>query len=80
MSLREEFTEVILKGLESNYDLLELRNYLDDFKKRGMSRETMIEVLEALRVEVKSESEDTILELLDFVVGFCNSKLSIFKI
>ena len=53
MSLREEFTEVILKGLESNYDLLELRNYLDDFKKRGMSRETMIEVLEALRVEVK---------------------------
>ena len=79
MSLREEFTNVILKGLESNYNLLEFRNYLDDFKKRGMSRETMIEELEALRVGVNTEREDTLLELLDFVVGFCNPKLSIFN-
>ena len=79
MSLREEFTNVILKGLEGNFNLLEFRKYLDDFKKRGMSREMMIEELEALRVGVNTEREDTILELLDFVVGFCNPKLSIFN-
>ena len=77
MSLREEFTNIILKGLESNYNLLKLRNYLDDFKKRGMSREVMIEELEGLRVGVNTEREDILLELLDFVVGFCNSELSI---
>ena len=79
MSLREEFTNIILKGLEGNFNLLEFRKYLDDFKKRGMSREMMIEELEALRVGVNTEREDTILELLDFVVGFCNPKLSIFN-
>ncbi|MBQ3163543.1 MAG: hypothetical protein IJC02_03255 [Lachnospiraceae bacterium] len=78
MSLKEEFAKTVLKGLESNYDLLELRNFLDDFRKRGMSKETMIEVLEKLRIDVKPESEDIILELLDFVVGFCNASLSIF--
>ena len=78
MPLKEEFAKAVLKGLESNYDLLELRNFLDDYRKRGMSKETMIEVLENMRVDVKTESEDIILELLDFVVGYCNPRLSIF--
>ena len=78
MPLKEEFAKAVLKGLESNYELLELRNFLDDYRKRGMSKETMIEVLENMRVDVKTESEDIILELLDFVVGYCNPRLSIF--
>ncbi len=78
MSLRDEFIQAILEGLENNYDLLELRSRLDVFRKRGMTQRNMIEVLEALRVEVKAEDEDIILDLLDFVVGFCNSELSIF--
>ena len=72
----QAYSPTLLVGKLS--DLLELRNFLDDFRKRGMSKETMIEVLEKLRIDVKPESEDIILELLDFVVGFCNASLSIF--
>lgn len=79
MTLREQFVQGIQKCLEDKFDLLECRDYLADFRKRGMSKEMMIEALEELRVEVQPENEDTILEMLDFVTGFCNANLSVFN-
>ena len=38
----------------------------------------MLENLEELREESTSATEDILLDLMDFVVGFCNPRLSIF--
>lgn len=43
-----------------------------------MGKNSMLENLEKLREISDSETEDILLELMDFVVGYCNPNLSIF--
>ena len=79
MSLNMYFKYSIQKGIESDSnDLLKLREILVLYKDRGMSKEVMINSLEELRGDSDSETEDLILELMDFVTGFCALKLSIY--
>ena len=58
----------------------ELYAFLLEQKMRGMDRESMYQTLEKCRMLVTdSDEEDTILDLMDFVVGFCRQDLSIFS-
>lgn len=59
-------------------DLLLLRDCLIDFKNHGMDEESMYVSLEELRVGSNEETEDLLLELMDFVRGFCNPELCVF--
>ena len=59
-------------------DLPALRECLISFKNHGMSRDSMLSNLEKIRNESDSKTEDTLLDLMDFVAGWCNPNLSIF--
>ncbi|MBQ8941651.1 MAG: hypothetical protein IJ062_07410 [Firmicutes bacterium] len=80
MILVERFKEDILWELEHNSDdLMQLRGCLVKYRVQGMNKSTMIKILEELRKYVDQKTEDVLLELLDFTVGFCNPKLSIYE-
>jgi len=49
------------------------------FKKAGLDKPAMELLLFALRKELPTR-EDTILDLLDFVTGFCRQDLAIFQV
>ncbi|MBE6753849.1 MAG: hypothetical protein E7559_05815 [Ruminococcaceae bacterium] len=68
-----------MQQLESgNSDLLALRECLVDFKNRGMDKECMYSTLAEMRAECDEKTEDIILELMDFVTGFCRAELRIY--
>lgn len=58
-------------------DIDSLYKQLCLFKNRGMSREKMLECLETL--QENHEMEDRILELMDFVTGFCSPHMTVYK-
>ncbi len=49
-----------------------------NFKDHGMGRDRMLKNLQTLRAESDSETENILLNLMDFVVGWCNPSLAIF--
>lgn len=48
-------------------------------KDEGMSKDDMLSFLEQLRTNNDEKIEDVLLELMDFVAGYCNPSLVIFK-
>jgi uncharacterized protein YeeX (DUF496 family) len=75
MLIIENFRKEIEHGISSSMDLLLLRFVLEKYKDKGMNKTTMREALSGMR---RSDYEDRILELLDFVEGYCRNDLSIF--
>lgn len=84
-----EFIEMSLKEELFNLLLVELHNSISDnlsglykillrFRDNGMTKENMYECLEELREACDSLTEDKVLELMDFVGGFCNPRLDLF--
>lgn len=79
MSLNEEFKQLLLSEIKNNHNnLLILRECLLKFKSLGMDKDCMVRNLEELRNGSDEETEDILLELMDFVVGWCNPDLLIF--
>ena len=79
MTLNEEFMIVLSAEIkEENNNLLVLHKCLMKFKNAGMDKDSMIKSLKELRNSSGSETEDVLLELMDFVVGYCNHNLSIY--
>ena len=80
MLLDEEFRQLLLSEIKSDHNnLLILREYLLKYKSFGMDKDSMVRNLEKLRNGSDTETEDILLELMDFVVGYCNPDLSIFN-
>ena len=77
MTLNEEFMKVLSAEIKEK-NLLVLHKYLMEFKNAGMDKNSMIKSLKELINSSDSETEDVLLELMDFVVGYCNPNLSIF--
>ncbi|MBQ7776515.1 MAG: hypothetical protein IJ379_11410 [Lachnospiraceae bacterium] len=80
MTLNEEFMIVLSAELKrSPNDLDKPYEYLCEFRDRGMDKDSMYENLEKLRMSCDSEAEeDTVLDLMDFVSGWCSPHCSIF--
>lgn len=79
MSLNEDFMQLLSVEIKKQHNnLLILREYLIKFKSVGMDKDSMIKSLEELRTNSDPETEDILLELMDFVVGYCNPNLAIF--
>ena len=78
--ISEEFRLIVLQSVmreERNYSVL--YGYLLEFKGKGMNQQEMYDDLEELRKHIQTEEqEDLLLDLMDFVVGFCNPKWKIF--
>ena len=79
MPLNEEFKQLLLSEIEDNHNnLLILRECLLKFKSFGMDRDSMLRNLEELRNDIDTETEDILLELMDYVAGWCNPDSSVF--
>lgn len=79
LKIEDEFYIKFPLAIEEHRDnLLLLRENLIKFRNQGMDKDLMLKCLESLREKNDSQIEDVLLELMDFVVGFCNPPLSIF--
>ena len=79
MSLNGEFKLLLMSEIKNDRNnLLVLRECLLKFKSFGMDKDSMIGNLEELRNGSDTTTEDILLELMDFVVGYCNPDLFIF--
>lgn len=79
MSINEEFKQLLLLEIKNDHNnLFILRECLLKYKSIGMDKDSMVRNLEEMRNGSDTETEDIMLELMDFVVGFCNPNLSIF--
>ena len=77
--LDENFSEDILRRINiNNVNNLELREVLVEYKNSGMDKNFMLEKLEELRSGCDSDTEDVILDLMDFVTGYCRPDLKIY--
>ena len=77
-ALDNEFFQLFTERI-SFYDLLILRDRLVKLKNKGMGQKTMLANFEKLRSVCESEEEeDVLLNLMDYVVGYCKPSLSIF--
>lgn len=67
--------------IESHIDnFMYMYEYLVKCKNNGMSKEIMMEKLERIRSRCDSENEeDMILDLMDFVGGWCSPHMRIFE-
>lgn len=79
MSLNKEFIQLLPLEIEKHSDdLMILREFLIRFKDNGMNKESMLKNMEELRSRSGSEeTEDVLLELMDFITGWCNPNLDI---
>ena len=67
-------------GVENELSLAELLEILREFKREGGSQSEALETLEVLRSQSTDEnSEDVLLELMDFVTGFCSPHMSLWN-
>lgn len=73
-TLSKEIYVIICKN-SSNEDI---RDFLLDYKNKGMTQKDMYNALELLRKNMTDEEEDKLLEVMDIVSGFCIQSLKIF--
>ena len=81
MPLNKEFIQLLPLEIEKHpYDLLVLREFLIRFKDKGMDKESVLKNMEELRSRCDSEEKENImLELMDFITGWCNPSSDIFN-
>ncbi|MBN3209236.1 MULTISPECIES: hypothetical protein [Pectobacterium] len=75
MPIKEEFIDILSSEIVFCSNLMKLRELLVSFKVRGVSKNEMLLYLNELRLV---SNEDVVLELMDFVEGYCNPQLSIY--
>ena len=80
-SEKKKMTAEIKKGINENKNTFELRDVIIGFKKKGGSQKEAHEILEKIRFEFEANEnkEDKVLELLDFVCGWCQKEFRIWK-
>lgn len=75
MFQQHTFINEITTGITLHYDLTILREILLSYKNRGMTQDVMRDTL----IEIQhTENEEIILDLLDFVEGFCRADLKLY--
>ena len=80
MKIDDEFRLILFLELKKNHNnLLVLRECLLKYKDIGMNKDDMLANLNKMRYESDNETEDILLELMDFVEGYCTEDLSIFS-
>lgn len=80
MMNREFITQISAEIRNNRKDLHELRECLVKFRNIGMEKEYMYASLEEMRRQSESdETKDIIMDLMDFVVGFCSSDSAIYS-
>jgi hypothetical protein len=68
-------------ALSSPDPVMQLRQLvIDHMEQKGLTNEQMLEVLEHVRLEVRTEmpfAEDVVLDVMDFLAGWCSPHVKI---
>ena len=76
-----DYDKKLLSEIKKNQEtsLLEIKEYLINLQKENVSQDELYSLLEELRSDAKTESEeDRILEIMDLVCGWCSLDLQIY--
>lgn len=77
---KQDFCKALINGLQCySGDILKLRKLLVEYMELGITQTEMLECLSELRNKADDRQEDIILDLMDFVTGFCNPTFKIFE-
>jgi hypothetical protein len=68
-------TDDFRAALASEHRLDDLRHAAEHELQAGTPREQVVAKLEALRPGLSDSDEDVVLEVLDFVTGFCSPRM-----
>ena len=73
MTYFDQFRE----ALESENPTLALRQVVIGFRNQGIDEDTLVQALQDFRQDLNEPDEDVVLEVLDFLTGFCSSFMRI---
>ena len=75
----EILKRTLIKEIENNHiELLYLHEILVRYRDKGITKEEMQKLLDEL-CDIMPEQKDLFYDLMDFISGFCNTDLSLFK-
>ncbi len=75
----EMLKNTLIKEIENNHiELLDLHEILVRYRDKGITKEEMQKLLDEL-CDIMPEQVDLFYDLMDFIWGFCNTDLSLFK-
>lgn len=72
------FKEKIISNIKNDNYLILCFEVLVEYKNSGMTKSQMISNLNNIRSIVGNKDEDKILEMMDFVEGYCHPKFKVF--
>jgi len=76
--MRTSWQSELEAAIRSDMPLTEVVSLLREYKNEGIKREQAYAFLEGLRANVSEEAlEDRILEVADFVAGFCSPHMKV---
>lgn len=79
VDLNNKFLQLLPIEMEKHpNDLPALQKFLIYFKNHGMNQDDMLKNLEKLKNRHDFQAEDILVDLMDFVVGWCNQDLSVY--
>ena len=80
--MSDGFREEVLRNLKSGSTPNDIYELLVKYKQSGMDKDTMLSVLDSLRLEMRpkgdEKTEDAIIEYMDLVDGWCSPKWRIY--
>ena len=65
------------EALKSQDPVMALRQTVIGFRNQGVEKDALIQALEKFRQELNEQDEDVVLDVLDFLVGWCSSQMRI---
>ena len=73
-----DFQEIFRTALNSEKSHTALRQAVLDLRAQNIEKDTILKALESFRYVVENEEEeDVVLDIMDYLVGFCNPHLRI---
>jgi hypothetical protein len=80
VAMKTQWQGELEAAIRSDMPLNGIVSLLREYKKDGLARDEAYSFLEGLRAQVSDEAlEDRILEVADFVAGFCSPHMAIWE-
>ena len=75
--LRNKLIQILKDSGTHEETLCALRTVIEQHLKAGANREPILTTMEDLRKSVSDEQEDILLEVMDFLVGWCSPHMKL---
>ena len=73
----DEIVRILNSSKDHDEALTAVSAFVRDLRKQGQAKEAILARMQALRDSVSDEQEDVLLEVMDFLVGWCSPQARI---